>query len=213
MNKIQMVEWEYKDHPLRNTELPTKAAEILNKISEREISIASILSDSREIHLHLFKNLAPTDNPYYAGHYRGEDFENLKNYWVGVASDPRVGYAPSIVQDSMDLFADISRQTLVDLDSTNNHDLLELDQKICITVEKACDLFELFLRIHPYINGNGHIGRIMLWGVLQKYGYNPIRWTIDTRPFDPPYSDYIKKFRSGERTPLISFILSLIAKN
>jgi Fic family protein len=213
MNKIQMLEWEYKDHPLRNTELPTKAADILSKILDNTISIESILSDSRKIHLHLFENLTPTDALCYAGHYRGEDFENLKNYWVGIQSDPRVGYAPSIVQESMQLFADIANQTMSNLDATNSHQLLELDQKICITVEKACDLLELFLRIHPYVNGNGHVARIMLWGILQKYGYNPLGWTIDTRPLDPPYSNYIKQFREGKKTPLIAFVLRMITQN
>jgi fido (protein-threonine AMPylation protein) len=213
MNKIQIVEWEYKDHPLRNTELPAKATDILKKILDRQTYIDNILLDSRETHRYLFENLTPKNALNYAGHYRGEDFPNLKNYWVGIHSDPRVGYAPSIVQDSMKLFADIANQTMNNLDSTNNHHLLGLDQKICITVEKACDLFELFLRIHPYVNGNGHIARIMLWGVLEKYGYNPIGWTVDTRPFDPPFSDYIKQFRSGKKTALISFVLRLIARN
>jgi fido (protein-threonine AMPylation protein) len=213
MNKIHIVEWEYKDHVLRNTELPAKATDILRKILDNQVTIENILSDSREIHRYLFENLTPTKALNYAGHYRGEDFENLKNYWVGIQDDPRVGYAPSIVNDAMVLFGSIANNTMKNLDSTNSHNLLEIDQKIYITVEQACELFEFFLRVHPYVNGNGHIARIILWGVLQKYGYNPIGWTIDTRPLDPPFSNYIKQFREGKKIPLISFVLRLISKN
>jgi len=33
-----------------------------------------------------------------------------------------------------------------------------------------CRVFELFLRIHPYANGNDHVARFVVWGVLRSLG-------------------------------------------
>jgi fido (protein-threonine AMPylation protein) len=51
--------------------------------------------------------------------------------------------------------------------------------KLFEAVQTACILFELFLRIHPYANGNGHMARAIIIALLARYNY-PIRyWTVD----------------------------------
>ena len=83
--------------------------------------------------------------------------------------------------------------------------------RLLATVAVACAVFELFLRIHPYLNGNGHAGRFVLWAILSRYGYWPGRFRIDPRPPDPPYSELIVKYRNGVKEPLEQFVLHALA--
>jgi Fic family protein len=77
----------------------------------------------------------------------------------------------------------------------------------------ACMVFELFLRIHPYANGNGHAARFCTWAILGAFGYWPERWPIEPRPPDPPYTQLLVDYRNGNRVPLERYLLSCIAGN
>ncbi len=74
----------------------------------------------------------------------------------------------------------------------------------------ACRLFVRFLTIHPYANGNGHIARFLLTGLLKRQGYRLKAFPIEPRPADPPYSDLIKLYRDGKVEPFERYILEQI---
>ncbi len=107
--------------------------------------------------------------------------------------------------------ANIVRTGLAGLDQANElpHVRLAKAEKLLYVVTFACQVFELILRIHPYANGNGHAARFVLVAILGRYGYWLRQW-LDPRPPDPPYTQLITDYRSGNREPLERFILQAI---
>jgi hypothetical protein len=87
---------------------------------------------------------------------------------------------------------------------------LSLEDRLLHTVAFACHVFELFLRIHPFANGNGHAARVIVWAILGRYGYWPRGWSIEPRPPDPPYSVLIVEHRNGNPRPLEQYMISQI---
>lgn len=162
--------------------------------------------DSRPIHYRMFTRLTPAQCQYYAGHFRGEDFRCLKFHEVGVPGDPRVGSPAIQVTGLMKELLLRLQAGLVKIDSLNSR----ADQ-LPSAVRLACHFLELILRIHPYVNGNGHMARFAVWALLGRYGYwpNPNRWPIEPRPAEP-YTLYIIEFRNGNKAPLEYFMLDML---
>ena len=204
--------WEYSTHPQRNRLLPQRSTSLLLDLRRGDIEIFSLCCDTRPTHLYLFNGLTPPECPYYAGHYRGELFRCLEFYEVHVPGDQRVGENSSIVLISMNVMAQVIRDGITALDVANGlpNSHVPRWQKIYYLVVFSCRVFVEFLRIHPYANGNGHIGRFLIWGLLGRYGIWPRQWPLDKRPQDPPYSNLISEYRSGNREPLERFVLRCV---
>jgi Fic family protein len=90
---------------------------------------------------------------------------------------------------------------------------LSPNEKVLFAVVFACRVFETFLRVHPFANGNGHAARFLIWAILGRYGYWPTNWPIEPRPPDPPYTNLIMMHRNGNREPLERFVLQCIARS
>jgi Fic family protein len=84
-------------------------------------------------------------------------------------------------------------------------------QKVLQVVIFACRVFEFFLRVHPYADGNGHAARFLIWFLLGRYGYWPTGWSIEPKPPEPQYSWLISQYRSGNYEPLERFVLQAVA--
>jgi hypothetical protein len=95
-------EWEYSKHPNSSPVLQKKIKAILIELRKGQIDSLNSVVDTRNIHQRLFHQLTPSEFPYYAGHYRGEDFRCLKYNQVVIPSDPRVGFPPNVVPGYMD---------------------------------------------------------------------------------------------------------------
>ena len=204
-------EWEYANHPRRNT-LVSKVARVLVRLRRGQIETLEHCEDTRPIHEEFFLELTPPGFEYYAGHYRGEDFLCLRAYQVTVGSDPRVGFAASVVPEEMSHVARRMRSGMGGLDAAHRypHAQIPADIKLLHTVMFACQILELFLRVHPYANGNGHVGRFLVWAILGRYGYWPRQWSVEPRPPDPPYTQLIVEYRNGNPEPLEEFVLQCI---
>ena len=124
-----------------------------------------------------------------------------------VPSDPRVGSPPVAVQHNLTELASIIRSGL---DALEGGPPLSGRDRLRYLIVFACRAFEIFLRVHPYANGNGHSARLMIWCVLGRYGHWPRRWTVEPRPPDPPYSDLIRRYRDGDKNPLELFVASML---
>src|SRR5437899_301553 len=79
--------FEYKDHPDHATELPRRVARLAAGLRSGQIATLAAASDTRTAHKTLFEGLTPPGHPYFAGHYRGEDFRCLRRcpVYVGAA--------------------------------------------------------------------------------------------------------------------------------
>jgi len=68
-------------------------------------------------------------------------------------------------------------------------------------------VLERFLTIHPYMDGNGHTGRLLAYIMMMRVGYPPSNWNIDAKQ---PYSAALSEHRRGKPGALQIFLLSVI---
>ncbi len=199
--------FDYEDHPDSRTVLPARVKEALLLLVSGQMDSRATALDSRPLHFRLFSELTPLGHDYFAGHYRGEQYRCLEHYAVTVPSDPRVGAPPSVVAYWLNQLSFIVR---AGLDTLDGDWTLSGQERLRYLIVFACRVFEMFLRIHPYANGNGHAARFIIWCMLGRYGHWPRRWSVEPRPPDPPYSDFIKRYRDGDKAPLEHFVASML---
>lgn len=209
MHPSDCPDWEYKDRPHSQRLLPALCVDLLNYLQASRLMTMAVACDTRPAHRTMFVRLTPVGHDYYAGNYRGSDYRCLKYYEVGVGGDPRVGLAPSRVQQAMDMLGSDIRRDLGLLDAVN--DLPEShckpNEKLTSIVVIACRILERLLTIHPYANGNGHMGRLVVWAVLWRYNYWPRKWPLNEQP---PYAQLLSLYRDGQPAPLEQFVLSCL---
>ena len=205
--------WEYRDHADSSRLIQDKLQQLLVRLRSARGDTLGVVADTRRLHRHLFLELTPTGYDYYAGNYRGSDLRCLEYCPVTVPSDPRVGYLPQHVSSAMRRLGDALRSGIAGLDEgfALPNAKLPRQTKLHFLVVFASRMFVQFLTIHPYVNGNGHIARLMVWAVLGRYGYWPKQWPIEPRTEDPQYVETIRAYRSGQPQQLEHYILKCIA--
>ena len=204
-------EWEHDKSPHRDQLLVPSVTRVLVALYRGGLDTFSLSCDTRPIHLQLFERLTPPACEYFAGHYRGEDYKCLRFCEVEIQSDASVGCPSSRVLNVMGQLASAIATSLRSLDEGHKtpNSQLSAEQKLLFVVACACRMFELFLRIHPYVNGNGHAARFLVWAILGRYGYWPKRWPLHPRP-NEPYIDLIRRYRNGDMEPLEKFMVQNI---
>jgi fido (protein-threonine AMPylation protein) len=204
--------WDYEDVPGHRDVLARETAAVIKDLRRGSIATDVTAADSRSVHARLFHALTPRDHRYFAGDYRGQSFKCLEHYEVGIKSDPRVGTKASAVIAAMGQASATISAGLAAIDAAHKIPNAQLspEEKLKFLVAFACHVLELFLRIHPYANGNGHAGRFIIWAILGRYNRWPVRWTIEPRPPDPPYTQLISRHRDGDKEPLEEFVLSCL---
>jgi fido (protein-threonine AMPylation protein) len=156
----------------------------------RELNLderTQIGKDTRPLHRRYFEGLTPAGFDYYAGHYRGEDFPCLKDRQVQIVGDPLVGHAPYRITDDMSTFAGDFTTIAAESDLVwgINPIVVGRPEKLFRVVQLGVALFIYFLEIHPYLNGNGHMGRFLLISFLSRFGIFLSQWPLHPRPQDP----------------------------
>jgi fido (protein-threonine AMPylation protein) len=201
--------WSYEQHP-RRKKLKERVADLLARLRSKKIDGLKVARDSRPIHGELFRDLTPPHFPYFAGHYRGEMFRCLATLNVGVQGDRRVGAPAEDVADRVSELEAVVLEAMAAADKLFASGTLSAEAKVLHIVGVACQVFDLFLQIHPFANGNGHASRFIMWAILGRYGFWPVRWSVEPRPSDPPYTPLLLKHRAGDRRPLVEFVLNCI---
>ena len=203
--------WEYTDHDNSEAVLPVRSNEILINLRRGIIDSRNSIKNTRALHSILFTDLTPDDCDYYAGNYRGSDNLCLKHYRVFIHSDPSVGVDPDAVQNVLEYFGEQIDSLFASLEAAalEPPEGLSKADRILYIVAAICNVFVEFLRIHPYANGNGHMGRYIVFAFLGKFGCWPKNWPFNDRPPEP-YCEYIAKYRKGYPDPLEQFVLKCI---
>lgn len=202
--------WEYRDYTGYESILSNNVNRVNNHLLTGVLSFRECAIDTRGVHKILFYDLLPSDLKHFAGHYRGETYDYLVNYRVDGGGDPRFGSLPHLVVKQM---KELSEQIEIVI---NKCDKLKLTshrskrQFLIILLEYISVFYIYFILIHPYVNGNGHTQRFLLWCLLLKYGYLPRNYPIDPRPSDPRYIDTIRKYLDGDRASLIEYLLEIV---
>jgi Fic/DOC family len=165
--------------------------------------------NTRAWHAAFFHELTPSGCEYYAGNYRGEDFFCLREYDVRIPVDPLVGAKPQVVALSMVRLREKLHEAaaLLDLEMHRHANPLASKEFLVKTVQVVAYFFVAFLTIHPYANGNGHMARLIIVLLLDRYGIRAPRFPIHPRPQDPPYSDAIYRYRRNDTKSLEILLL------
>ena len=139
----------------------------------------AILADPRDLHRQLFASFTPTAHPEYAGTYRGTPDTPLADRRMSAESqiDPGMEYEfcpPGEVPSRM---TELRVNTVSLLNEPNPDDY---DKLIALTYT-----FCRFGKIHPFLDGNGHVQRAVFAVMATEFGF-PLwpRFAIHPRPFD-----------------------------
>jgi len=135
-------------------------------------------------------------------------FEAAVPHLAGVIRGPELPFPVSFgrysgtpPQDCPQAFEELSQQTLAYLAQV---DTLPGDQRIEAAIELAAVHHAKLIRIHPFANGNGRIGRVCINYFAARYG---LRLLELPRPHDRAYLDALGAFLDYEKaTPLVELL-------
>lgn len=163
-------------------------------------------ADLKRWHSDMFSRYAPI--PYYAGHYR-QNNEAYPCLAINVRVGNNLGVDFKNVQHNMNqLLSDYA----ADLQSLEKNwaSLTPINrlQKYSLSLTK---LIAIFIKIHPFLNGNGHISRLIWrWG-LRRLNVQP-QVRVHPRPVHP-YGPIMGEAMQGNLGPLYNSILFYIISN
>ena len=106
----------------------------------------------------------------------------------------------------MGRFNEEMRRVLAAIDAATP--MLSPAKLLALVVPLLASILVEFLTIHPYANGNGHMGRAIVWILLGRQGLWPQTWPLDDHP---PYDAPLKAYRDGNPDPLETLIYQCIA--
>lgn len=174
--------WSIKDHPRAAEYLGRAAQGILERLrtGSGEDRLA-FLCDTRAVHRELFAPLTPEGYAAYAGSYRGEAGSVLEHRKAAIHYKNIEGLKerypalnPAEVIPYMATLEDFIRETFLAAEG--------FDTDIYFT--RMVRIFGMFSKIHPYLDGNGHISRTMMILLAERRGIEVSpTWTIHPRPY------------------------------
>ena len=160
-------------------------AEIVVDPSRRK----AIMADPRDLHRELFASFTPASHPEYAGTYRGTPDTALADVRMSAGSqiDPEVVYEFCPPREVPWRMKELGMNTYSLLNEPNQDDSL-LNEPNQDDYDKLIALAYTFCRfgkIHPFLDGNGHVQRAVFAVMATEFGF-PLspRFVIHSRPFD-----------------------------
>ena len=149
----------------------------------------AIMADPRDLHRELVASFTPADYPEYAGTYRGTPDTPLADVRMSAGSeiDPEVVYEfcpPREVPWRM-------KKLGINIYSLRNEpDQDDYDQLIALAYT-----FCRFGKIHPFLDGNGHVQRAVFAVMATEFGFPPSpRFVVYLRLFDRLLAVALKSF-------------------
>ena len=188
-------------------------AEVMDEVSTYSQTTSLDTARIRKWHLKLLGSFVPSGFDYYAGHFRQIDSRRpCLNQMIGVVG-PNFrglpGVVPAHVPKLMERITKIYKEEIRKLEL--DWDTLTESQRIGHLAMALATFVGQFIKIHPFINGNGRVSRLVWrWGVL-RYEVPP-QVGIIPRP-DPPYSSLMDSAMRGDFNPLAGFIIDYLAQN
>ncbi len=157
-------------------------------------------------HHTMFTGHVPLD--YYAGNYRGVD-PSRPCLQTNVAAAGIAGAPYQVVTSEMERLFDGLRQHIasleIDWSRLTPHERVK---KLAITLGMVIGRF---IQIHPFINGNGRISRLLwAWGLI-RFGV-PLQVRVRRHPEDPTYNFVMAQAMRGNFEHLALFILTHLTR-
>lgn len=203
--------WDYETHPNVQA-VATFCSIIAQDLASGQNGHESAIEDSRELHRQMFEKVVPSACPYLAGNYRGSLFPCLANYPIFFGAPPgrREGEKPIGVDKKMesfhaDLAAAVEKHRMAVAKAKSQSERAVLFNR---WIAAVAAMLTRFYSIHPYANGNGHIGRVLVWVVLTAFGHPPKKLTLHKSP--KGYYDLFDLYRANKKKPLERFLLECV---
>jgi len=189
-------EWATDEHPEYHARLERASMALLEELRAAPSSERRRFAlDPREAHKRLYLAVTPDGYPEYAGTYRGTKDTPLELRHVELVS--HTGRTPEQVQ--------IPSLVLQDMENSYGRRVNEyFDNVARLTIpqvrQNAATIFYLFGRIHPFLDGNGHIQRLVFAACMFErcdLVLNP-KWTVHPRPYGYEFADAVEGHALGE---------------
>ncbi|HEB86695.1 MAG TPA: hypothetical protein ENI68_06750 [Gammaproteobacteria bacterium] len=161
-------------------------------------------------HTELMRQL-DVDNPDWVGAYRGAP--GMKTIEVHV--DDLWGMPANEVANAITRFEAILQQVFEDLDVELPRSLIDQpqfthsDDQLYKVIELCSWAHAEWVRIHPFVNGNGRIARIWANYIAVRYGL-PAFVRIRPRPDPLPYGAVGRQAMQGEWQPTVTLFLRML---
>lgn len=172
-------DWQASKQANYDSEMIARCAALLSEVIANPTYRQLILSDPRDLHRELFGDFAPEAHGEYAGTYRGTPGTTLAGRKCGAPSELAAGtsfefFPPSMVPEAVErLLKNIGAALKMDHPDDYTK-LLALTHTFC-----------WFGRIHPFLDGNGHIQRAIFAAMASEFGFMlSQRFAIHPRPYD-----------------------------
>jgi fido (protein-threonine AMPylation protein) len=162
--------------------------------------------DLKDWHRTFFGKIVPV--PYYAGNFRGID--PSKPCLDGdVHVNGVFGAAPANVESLMKNFSDeLARATIATDEYVGRHS--DLISRIHAATQLAAFAGGTVIKIHPFLNGNGRMARLIMNFHLHRY-LGEVPFYVD-RPSHPNYGRASTiAMQSGNFIPLRQYLIEVIA--
>jgi len=165
----------------------------------------AFVADPRDVHRQLFCMVAPPNQPEYAGSYRGTPGTSLEGRPVTLVS--QIGQEPQLLQIPALVMGDMTgfynrwvNEYFRDVASLNRTDVIRRVSKI----------FYAFGRIHPFLDGNGHVQRLIFAACMFERADMQLlpSWTIHPRPYDIEFARALEGRTAAESLVLLQPLLS-----
>ncbi len=161
--------------------------------------------DLKTWHGTIFRGVVPL--AYYAGHYRSDDSQRpCLRRSVKVGNNPGAPFAevPNLMRELSQEMRYMTGKT----DRYIGYGPTPTDRARA-AIQLAATYMGKFIRIHPFVNGNGRMARLTSNYTLHRYGYPMPFYT----PYPRPGVDYEKVSEAcmgGDFVPLYKYLLTLL---
>lgn len=182
---------------------PTRAEEFRKNVENIEALIqthcrTTVINNEilRQWHFLLFRKFVPKS--YYAGNFRQDDRDSMLCLGVNVGVGEEAAIDFRIVLREMAFLESWIQTELDALEPTWKF----MDKRArCLNLAHfLASLLGRFIKIHPFINGNGRISRLIWEYGLIRFGV-PKQCRVHPRP-EQPYGELMKSAMKGDVRPL-----------
>jgi fido (protein-threonine AMPylation protein) len=171
--------WQAHSASNYDSAMAARCTALLGEIVANPARRQDILADPRNLHRDLFAPFAPSDHADYAGTYRGTPGTELAARKISAESQLELGKEyefclPGEVPARMRELLKTTHSVLGDTNANDYSKLLALTFTFC-----------WIGKIHPFLDGNGHVQRAIFAVMATEFGY-PLsaRFAIHPRPYD-----------------------------
>jgi fido (protein-threonine AMPylation protein) len=165
--------------------------------------------DIKTWHGKIFAAVVPLD--YYAGNYRSDD-PGKPCLAIDVAVGPNSGAAYAQVPDLMATFSSELKNLVTGTARYCARGSVSPIQRTRAVAQLAAFAIGSLIKIHPFINGNGRMSRLVANYVLHRFGYPLLHPHPYDRPVDQEYAAAAKACMRNDFRPMYRFILICLAQ-